>query len=174
MKKILQFSIVGVFVSLLILQYLFIHLNIVDLKKSNESLIDITRLQKKDLTQIIQFNINTIPWQDQFVHPNVDMIYLYVNYPVCEACFKGVIHYLTEYGEDRNLQLMVLCDEFYVPIVKKKLLFDNMEKVIVNKLIINSHPTSKMILTLKSRSNNFFYIPLPENRETDFLKAFLK
>ncbi len=173
MKKIIRALIVLVFLSL-VLQNVILIIKSKDLEKSLKNLTKITQIQKDDVEQIFLSNLSSISIMHEIVKSSNDVIYLCVDYPFCEACFNDVIYYLKDYVENKNLQLIILCEEPYIALLEKKLLFNDLGTITVSNVSVLEQFTSKMTVAFKSKHNNFFYIPLPEKREIDFLTAFLK
>ena len=173
MKKKFILLFIGILLSFLF-QYMHLFKKLNDLKQINENLIKVTQLQKEDLIKVLQTNIDFVIFENELMLFNSDSVYLFVDYPLCYACFNGVVHFLSDYSNSKNLNLTIRCDEFYIPMIKKKLLFDEIENVEVNKIINVKQFSTKMTIVFKSESQNYFYLPLPENREMDFLEAFFK
>lgn len=173
MKTKLKYIILVFFASILILQNINIYFRIDKLKQNNRDLVEINNNQKENLKKIILSNTIQKPINRDVLFKDSDVIYLCVDYPICEACFKSVIYYLNNYVSEKNMQLMVLCNEPYSSLIRKKLKFEKLNMVQVDSYDRMEEHFKKMTLAFKSKSETIFFIPLPKNREIDFLKTYL-
>ena len=158
-------------VMFLAFQYLVISHQVSELRNSNKILGESSQIKQHSLKDIINCNTNRCNQDDNLSNSG---IFLSVNYPVCEACIKAVIHYLDKYAANKNIKFVVLCDKNYIPLMKKKLRFDGLEHIKVDSLGSYKQPSAKMTIIFKQNSCNIFYLPIPEKQEISFLEAFLK
>lgn len=166
------FFLLGTLVVLfLAFQYLVIFHKVNELKNSNKILRESSQIKQHSINDIIYCNTNLFIEDDNISNSG---IFLFISYPVCEACFKGVIHHLDKYAENKNMQFVVLCESNYIPLLKKKLRFDGLEHIKVYSLDNYKLLSTRMIIIFKPNSGNIFYLPLPEKQEINFLEAFLK
>lgn len=170
-KKYYSFYFGILVVLFLVFRYLVIAHQIVELRNSNKILRESAQIRQHSLRDIINCNTNLCIQSDNVTNSG---IFLSINYPVCEACFKRVTHYLDKYTKSKNAKFAILCERSYVPLIRKKLRFDGLKYIEVYSSDSYKKVDAKMIIIFKQNSCNIFYLPLPEKQEISFLEAFLK
>lgn len=175
MKKIYWLLVVCTIICLVlaVFQYQVVSNQISELTRSNNNLANKELIQSNIFMNIINCNTDQINDQKD-INLNSEGVFLLIEYPICEACFKGVTHQLDKYTKNRNQRLILLCKESYVIMMKKMLQFEGLGDIDVQKLNKTNQFTTKMTIIFRSNSNNLFYLPLPENMEVNFVETFLK
>lgn len=156
----------------IVVRFIFISNEFEKLQNEAEKLKYRDVLHVKDIEGIIRGNSSQMEILSDTKFCSEQLV-LCVEYPICYTCFVDVSHFLYEYALKNEKKMIVLCKTKDIAQVKKTLKFENLEKVKVNSFVNVHESESKMMVVLTSTNNNSFYLPLPQNREINFLETFL-